>query len=293
LEIVIEEAERGPEIHLHPAGQGFWIARMVRTLGVPVTVCSVFGGETGSVARSLMEELGLHIRHIKALGWSGCVVLDHRGPKEIEMAAASPAPLHRHELDDLYGMALIEGLGAIVTVLGGPDRFPETVNPDVYYRLAHDLQASGHIVMADLSGEPLAAAVRGGVPIVKVSSEELESMGLVKGQSLEELTRAIDEFVAQGVEQVIVSRGNEGVLARIDDRLLLGRAPKLEAVDPRGAGDSLTGGFAAGIARGDDQQAALCLGVAAGALNATRHGLASGTQEEIERLTEHVLISEA
>jgi 1-phosphofructokinase len=39
------------ELHLHVGGQGYWVARMLRTLGIDVVLCATFGGETGAVAR--------------------------------------------------------------------------------------------------------------------------------------------------------------------------------------------------------------------------------------------------
>ena len=45
-----------------------------------------------------------------------------------------------------------------------------------------------------------------------------------------------------------------------------------------------------GLARGMSVPEALRLGAAAGALNATRRGLGTGTRQEIERLAAHVKV---
>ena len=63
-----------------------------------------------------------------------------------------------------------------------------------------------------------------------------------------------------------------------------------EALDYRGTGDSMFAATGVGLARGQSTYHALRLGMAAGALNATRRGLGSGTRDEIERLALHVTV---
>ena len=64
--------------------------------------------------------------------------------------------------------------------------------------------------------------------------------------------------------------------------------PTFETLDQRGTGDSMFAATGVGLARGMSMIDALRLGMAAGALNATRRGLGSGTRDEIERLAAHV-----
>ena len=66
--------------------------------------------------------------------------------------------------------------------------------------------------------------------------------------------------------------------------------PVFEALDHRGTGDSMFAATGVGLARGMSTTDALRLGMAAGALNATRRGLGTGTREEIERLASHVTV---
>jgi 1-phosphofructokinase len=48
----------------------------------------------------------------------------------------------------------------------------------------------------------------------------------------------------------------------------------------------------ASLADGQELDVALRLAMAAGCLNATRHGLGTGTREQIQRLSHHIAINE-
>src|SRR5215218_998080 len=46
----------GDDVHLHPGGQGVWVARMAAELGAETVVCGLIGGETGAVLGPLLEQ---------------------------------------------------------------------------------------------------------------------------------------------------------------------------------------------------------------------------------------------
>jgi 1-phosphofructokinase len=95
-----------------------------------------------------------------------------------------------------------------------------------------------------------------------------------------------------GAGAVVVSRAGEPAIASFEDRVVEVRAPRFEVVEPRGAGDSMTAGLAVALCRGMPFEGALRLATAAGALNVTRHGLATGDADAIEQLAERVEISD-
>jgi len=293
LTVTIEQTtneRRSDEVHLHAGGQGFWIARLVAELGVDVVLCGSFGGETGRVARNLIREEGVDIRGIESSGSNGAYVHDRRSGERVEAASMPPDALTRHELDELYGIVLVEAFDSAVTVLGGPHG-PAVVPPSTYRRLARDVRENGGTVVADLSGDPLRYALEGGLDVLKVSDDELCRENRATGNDAQSLIAGMHELVKSGADQVIVTRAAEPALALIDGSVVVIEPPRLEAADHRGAGDSLTAGVAATLASGGSLLEGLRLGAAAAALNVTRHGLATGKRPEIERLAPHVGVS--
>jgi len=68
--------------------------------------------------------------------------------------------------------------------------------------------------------------------------------------------------------------------------------PRVETLEPRGTGDSMFAALGASLAGGQELDAALRLAMAAGCLNATRHGLGTGARAQIEQLSHHIEIAE-
>ncbi|TDD67385.1 phosphofructokinase [Jiangella aurantiaca] len=291
LTLTVEEQAGRPDIHVHAGSQGVWQARMLVTLGASVTLCCVLAGETGMVLRHLIEDEGVVVKAVEGTGRNGAYIHDRRGGERVEVAEAPSDPLTRHELDELYGITLSTALDAGAVLLSGPSDnawAQDAVPADAYRRLAADLRAVGKPVVADLSGDRLAAVLESGLTVVKVSHEELLEDGRAGADDQDALIRAMHELHDEGARYVVVTRADQPLLVLADDVVRIVRMPRLQSADTHGAGDSLTAGVTASLARGGDIEDAVRLGAAAGMLNVTRHGLGTGDVEAVLKLRELV-----
>src|SRR5690625_141971 len=264
---------------------------MAISLGAEVTVCGPFGGEVGAVLGHMLAEENLTVRAVPYNAGNGAYVHDRRSGDRQTLAHMVPPQLTRHELDDLYGTALVEALESDVLVLTGAE--PDRVLPSSFFsRLVRDVRSVDKPIVADLSGEAAKVTAAEGPTVLKMSHEELQDAGLTSGSSVEELQVAGQRSVDQGVEAMLISRAGEPTLLVTAEasRLLVG--PVVTPLDHRGAGDSMTAGVAVALGRGASVVEAARLGAAAGALNVTRRGLGTGRREQIERFAGRIGVAD-
>lgn len=291
LTVTVEEHPDGDEIHIHTGGQGVWQARMLLRFDVSVTLCCVLTGETGAVARHLLEDEGITVAAVTRDGRGSAYLHDRRGGERVEIAEEEGDALGRHELDEVYSLMIREGLASKLVILSGPGG-DDVLPADTYRRLAADLREAGATVIADLAGERLAAAVDGGVDVLKVSDDELQDDGLADSDDDGPVIAAMRALRDRGARTVIVTRAHDPLLLLDEEGVLEVTPPSLEVTDTRGAGDSLVAGVVAGLVRGESVRDAITLGAAAGALNVTRHGLGTGDPDAIAQLRETVTVRE-
>ncbi|MCU1439798.1 MAG: phosphofructokinase [Rhodoglobus sp.] len=283
LTVTVEDHPDGPEVHLHAGGQGVWQARMLLRMGVQVAMCSVLTGESGRMLRHLLDDEGIRVVSVDRHGRGGAYIHDRRNGERVRIVETGGEPISRHDLDELYGLTLGEGLSADLVILSGPAS-DHALPADVYRRLSADLKTAGRRVIVDLAGKRLNAALAGGVSLVKVSDEELLADGRITENVTRQVIEAMRVLKAQGAETVIVTRSDKPLLMLTNGKVSEVTTPTMEVADHTGAGDSLTAGVAASLASGASVEEAITLGAAAGALNVTRHGLGTGDPETIAKL---------
>lgn len=285
----------GPKLRLdapvaEPGGGGINVARAAVKLGAQARAVAALGGRTGAEVATLLEATGVEVTVFQVDGETrqSLTVTDRGTGEQYRFVMPGPVwtPAQRAALltqlqEELRQM----GPGALVVLSGSqPPGVAVTFPTDLVRHLA------GARVVVDTSGEALQRMVQHPVPGAKphvLRMDRGESEGLAGGP-LGSVAHSLDfaqALVAQQVaEIVILARGAEGsVLATRDKRLHC--APPIVPVQSKtGAGDSFTGAFAFGLARGQDLAKALQFGTAAAAAAVMTAGSELCRADDVQKL---------
>ena len=94
----------------------------------------------------------------------------------------------------------------------------------------------------------------------------------VKIKNKNNAKKAAKKLKNLGCKNVIITLGESGAYAIIDNNELYIRAPKVRAVDTTGAGDAFNGAFAFGLSKGLSGKDALKLSISVASLSTTKKG---------------------
>jgi 1-phosphofructokinase len=290
LKVMIERGEQGNggDIHLHPAGQGFWIARLLAQLNCRAVLCAPIGGECGAVLETLVPMWGVEFAPVHTATPTVCSIEDRRSGVPIELAREYRNAMRRHDVDQFFDGAFELALASQVTVITG--RFSEECIPLSFYeRLGQDLLATSVQTVGDFHGPELRAFLEHGrLSVLKISDQDLINDDMISEPTDGAVLVAIEEFGSFRIGWLVVSQAEQGAVIAIDGKVMKARPPILRAVDHRGSGDSMTAALAAALVLDLDGESAVRLACAAGAANVTRHGLGSASSGLIEQLSHHV-----
>ena len=128
--------------------------------------------------------------------------------------------------------------------------FPKGLPADTYVRLIKLVRSQGKPCILDTSGATLKASIDACPSMVKPNTDEI---GQILGRtvsSVDEVFEAARELHERGIAQVVVSLGGDGAVMACNAGTFHGIAPKIEVVNPVGAGDTMVGAFAVAMARG-------------------------------------------
>jgi 1-phosphofructokinase len=260
---------------------------MAGELGAEPILCSLVGGETGTLLKPLLETLPGERRLILSARSSGCYVTDRRSGSREVIAQAVDDPPDRHEVDELIATTTAAALESRVLAICNP--YPGDALPlEAYGDLVTNARAGGVTVVADLSSPRIEAAAAAGPELVKLNDWELAAFAKGPVDTPRLLRSAAERLRDLGARNVVVTRAGDPALALLGEEAWELVPPKLEAGSREGCGDSMMGALAAVLATGRDLSEALVLGAAAGAVNFLHHGLGTGSRREIEEFAGEV-----
>jgi fructose-1-phosphate kinase PfkB-like protein len=192
-------------------------------------------------------------------------------------------------VDKLYSLTLASAVGCECCILTGNVDTGE-IPSSFYGRLCEDLVTFGVPVIADLHGPELDEIVESAaVALLKVSDQDLRDDGVVPDERF--LAAAVTDLAARARHDLVVTRGPDRPAAmRLGGEWFRVSAPRLMAVDWRGAGDAMTGAMAVAKIRGGAGVDIARFGAAAGAASVARRGIASLDADLVDAIVPHVVV---
>jgi len=122
------------------------------------------------------------------------------------------------------------------------------------------------------------------VDIIKPNETEAEILTGIKVTDQASAAKAADVLLAKGVETVVITLGEKGLMLATKDGKEMIANNKVEAVDSTAAGDAFTGSLAYGLANGESLKDAAVYANAVAAISVTRLGAQSSmpAKEEVD-----------
>ncbi|GAB4257173.1 MAG: hypothetical protein Kow00129_17340 [Thermoleophilia bacterium] len=272
-----------------PGGGGINVSRAVRKLGGLAPAVFPSGGETGELLHSMLVEEGVPVRAVPVVGLTreNFSVYETSTSEQYRFVVPGPALSEgewRRLLDLMVRLA--ENLDYVVA--GGS--LPAGVPADFYAKLARALRSTKARLCLDTSGDPLAAAVKEGVFLIKPNFRELAAAaGREVGTEEADMERACREIVeGGGAEIVALTLEEHGALLVHSGGSLRISGLSLEVKSTVGAGDSFTAGLIFALARKWPLEDAFRFAVAAGSAAVITEGSELCRRLDVERLYQQI-----
>lgn len=172
---------------------------------------------------------------------------------------------------------------------GGKGVNPAGCSPDIYAELVELVIGKGRAVALDTSGEGLRRALVSAPTLVKPNIHELVGRPL---DSQAAIIGAAQDWLAKGIETVVVSMGAEGALFVEADAVVLCRPPRIAVKSTVGAGDAMVSGTVAGMMTGASLAECARLATAFSLSVISHIGAGLSSREEIETFKGQVIVQQ-
>lgn len=247
-------------------GKGLNVARAAARCGAKVQASGLVGGFNGQYVEAMLTQDGINHRFVHISGETrSCInILDERyGSTEYLEPGCEVSAQEEAEFMRQYPKIIEES--DVIAISGS---VPKGMSKNLYGQMVTIAKEMGKKVILDASGENLKQGIKACPTLVKPNQDEIEQLFGIKLHSMEEVISYAWKIYDQGIPHVVISMGSKGAVLLCSEGMFEGIAPKIEAVNTVGCGDSMVGALAVALERGEEPAQALRFAMAVAASNA-------------------------
>ncbi|RDI21504.1 1-phosphofructokinase family hexose kinase [Lentzea flaviverrucosa] len=227
--LVPGDTHRVSEVAVRAGGKGVNVARMLRTLGVPVLATGLVGGAAGAALREDLSRSGVPHAMFAIAGETRRTVTVVTGSGQATLFAEPGPVVTPEEWSGFLGHYSELVVNTDVVVLSGS--LPQGLPDDAYATLVRSAPVP---VVLDADGTALALGAAAGPAVITPNRGELAAAS------------EVDDPLALGAAAALVSDGARGMTAHTADGVWAAAPPEVISGNPTGAGDAAVAALVAG-----------------------------------------------
>lgn len=266
-----------------PGGNAINAARILTRLGVPTVATGFLGGSIGEEIKSLLDAEGVKGKWIPIKGHTRLSVIVSNKHDHQQTRLSFPGPkISASEKSNLLKY-IAKNRHLVGLLIGGS--LPAGFSTADIAKIVKLTNKRGIRCVVDCPGKVLRDVYKAKPFFIKPNLTEFQEMTGAKCESLSDVRKEAEKLL-EHITYICVSSVEDGALLIGKDKAIYGRIPEGVVVKSTvGAGDSMIGGMAAQVFRGNkDIGDILRWGLAAAAATLSHVGTAAGTTQEMKRL---------
>ncbi|MDE6555108.1 MAG: 1-phosphofructokinase family hexose kinase, partial [Lactobacillus sp.] len=265
------------------------VSFILKKMGIKNMATGIGGGFTLDYITSGLEEKGIKTEFLKVKEPTRVNVFTRVLDQNAEYKEVNPGPEVSEEVQKEFLEYLKSTLKADDTLIISGS-FSRGIRPDYLVEIAKITADKRVKLVIDSSSKVVLDTLQYHPYLLKPNDQELASFfDLDEKLDQKKIIELARKLIASGCQNVLVSLGQAGAALINKDHAYFGNAPKIQALNTAGAGDTMLGSFIGEKEKGKSDVEALKLAIAAGSDTASRSGL---TDFEIEKYLQEIQVSE-
>ena len=274
----------------YASGKGVNIMRIMRGFGLETVLYAFVGGANGKLVESEIERVGSRsvLFHHEGETRTTINIIDHSCRKETEITEAGGKIDTQQQQEFLDCLSSDCQRGDVIICSGLP---ANGMSPDIYRKVSQIAEARDAYCVIDANRIYLKSSFPGKYLLAKPNKDELSRLfdnGAMYTD--DEALVAAKKLIGMGVENVLVSAGENGALFTNGSASYRVHVPNVEVISTIGSGDSTVSGFCYGHLKGCCLEECLSYAMAFGVVNAMHPEVGIVPPQEAEEMKSRITI---